>query len=63
MTTTQWLAIERQARSFVSPSLSGPDADAAVRAIVAWEWANPYASPDGRSAAWSRILTRPTPLY
>jgi hypothetical protein len=55
MTSTQLDAIERQARAFVLPGLAGPDADAAVRAIVAWEWVNPGVSPERRSAAWARI--------
>jgi hypothetical protein len=55
MTSAQWAAIERQARVFVQPRLRGIEADAAVRGIVAWEWANPDASPDRRMAAWSRI--------
>ena len=58
MTTTQWAAIERQARLFVQPQMSGAAADAAVRAIVAWEWANPDASPDMRSSAWRRLAGR-----
>ena len=58
MTTTQWAAIERQARVFVQPDMAGPAADAAVRAIVAWEWANPDASPEMRSSAWLRLSQR-----
>ena len=58
MTTTQWAAIERQARLFVLPEMTGPAADAAVRAIVAWEWANPDASPEMRSSAWQRLAQR-----
>jgi len=58
MTTTQWAAIERQARLFVQPDMTGPAADAAVRAIVAWEWANPDASPEMRSSAWLRLSQR-----
>jgi hypothetical protein len=63
MTTTQWAAIERQARVFVHPDLTGPDADAAVRAIVAWEWANPDAGAERRSAAWTRIAGLNCPVY
>jgi hypothetical protein len=63
MTSIQWAALERQARHFVRPLLSGPDADAAVRAIVAWEWSNPDASPDRRSAAWSRLVGLATSAY
>jgi hypothetical protein len=63
MTSTQWAAIERQARVFVHPALAGPDADAAVRAIVAWEWANPDASAQRRTAAWSRITNMVCPVY
>ncbi|MBI1351156.1 MAG: hypothetical protein GC156_08560 [Actinomycetales bacterium] len=63
MTETQWNAIERQARIFVRPSLSGPDAEAAVRAILAWEWTNPDVSPERRSGAWSGIVNRASVIY
>jgi hypothetical protein len=63
MTSTQWDAIERQARHFVRPRLAGPDADAAIRAIIAWEWTNPGVSPERRSAAWERIAGVAATVY
>jgi hypothetical protein len=63
MTSTQWAALERQARRYVQKMLDGPDSDAAIRAIVAWEWMNPSASPDRRAAAWARITEQATFAY
>jgi hypothetical protein len=58
MTKNQWDAIERQARIYVTSRLNGPDADAAVRGIIAWEWTNPDVSPMRRETAWSGIVAR-----
>jgi len=58
MTTTQLAAIERQARIYVQPHLTGGAADAAIRAIIAWEWANPDAGPERRASAWHRLVRR-----
>ena len=58
MTDIQWNAIERQARIYVQSRLNGPDADAAVRGIIAWEWSHPDASPTRRESVWSGIVAR-----
>jgi len=62
MTANQWNAIERQARIYVSPTLDGPEADAAVRAILAWEWSNPAAGPERRAGVWARVVRGARPI-
>jgi hypothetical protein len=58
MTEQQWDVIERQAHAYVDPRLSGRDAEAAVRGIIAWEWVHPDAAPTRRELAWSGIVAR-----
>ncbi len=53
--TVDTATLERQARYFVNPVLIGPEADAAVLTIVAWERVNPEADADRRERAWTRI--------
>jgi hypothetical protein len=63
MTENQWNALERQARIFTQSRLEGPDADAAVRGIIAWEWTHPDASPTRRASVWSGIVARVGTAY
>ena len=63
MTENQWNAIEWQAKAYVEPRLSGADAEAAVRGIIAWEWIHPNAAPTRRELAWSSIVARAGAAY
>lgn len=63
MTANEWNVISEQARSYVGPTLDGPDADAAVRAILAWEWVNPGASAARRRGAWDRLVRQARVAY
>jgi hypothetical protein len=63
MTGSEWDHVEHEARRYVQSSLNGPDAEAAVRAILAWEWSNPGVSTTRRSSAWSRIVRLAGSIY
>ena len=63
MTTNEWNVISKKARRYVKPTLGGPDAEAAVRAIIAWEWVNPDASEARRGGAWARIVGQARASY
>jgi hypothetical protein len=63
MTEEQWNTIERQAKVYVQTRLDGPDVEAAVRGIIAWEWVHPDAAPTRRELAWSGIVARAGVAY